>query len=93
MVPLMVSVLGMPMSKASGTSLIAVAILAVPSIIEQAVLGNIAYMVGIAVVCGSIPGAVLGARLVRRVSERKLRFLFGFILVAAAIVLVANELA
>lgn len=93
MVPLMISLAHLSMRYTSGTSLIAVMILAVPGVITQAVLGNIDWVAGIAVACGSIPGATLGARLVPRVPERQLRFLFaGFLLVAAAL-LVANQLA
>ena len=86
MVPLMLAVLGIPMSLASGTSLIAIMILAIPGVIEQGLLGNIEYLAGIAIVVGSIPGALVGARLVRMVPERQLRFIFGgFLLVAAVI--------
>ena len=70
MVPLMLSLVGIAMRQASGTSLIAVMILAVPGVIEQALLGNINYAAGIAVVVGTVPGAVVGARLVRVVPER-----------------------
>lgn len=92
MVPLMLSLVGIPMRLASGTSLIAVMILAIPGTVEQALLGNINYLAGIAVAIGSIPGAVVGARLVRLVPERALRFLFGGFLVVAAAILALNEL-
>ena len=91
MVPLMLSVIGIPMRKASGTSLIAVMILAIPGVIEQAILGNINYLAGIAVVIGTIPGAVIGARLVTKVPERTLRFAFGCFLIVAAVMLALNE--
>lgn len=91
MVPLMLSLIGIEMRQASGTSLIAVMILAIPGVIEQALLGNINYTAGIAIVVGSIPGAVIGARLVRVVPELALRFVFGGFLIVAAIILVLNE--
>lgn len=91
MVPLMLSLIGIPMKKASGTSLIAVMILAIPGVIEQGLLGNINYTAGIMVAVGSIPSAVIGARLVRKVPERILRFIFGGFLIVAAILLVLNE--
>ena len=91
MVPLMLSLVGIAMKQASGTSLIAVAILAIPGVVEQVLLGNVQYLAGIAVAIGSIPGAVVGARLLRVVPERQLRFLFGFFLIVAAAVLVLNE--
>lgn len=91
MVPLMLAVLDIPMSLASGTSLIAIMILAIPGVIEQGLLGNIDYLAGIAIVVGSIPGALVGARLVRVVPERQLRFIFGGFLLVAAVMLVLNE--
>lgn len=91
MVPLFVSMLGIPMRLASGTSLTAVCILAIPGVIEQAVLGNIDYMVGVAMMVGSIPGAIVGANLVKRVPERALRFTFALFLLLMAVLLVVNE--
>lgn len=91
MVPLMLSIIGIPMRKASGTSLIAVMILAIPGVIEQGIIGNINYFAGIAIVIGTIPGAVIGAKLVTKVPERTLRLLFGCFLIVAAIMLVLNE--
>ena len=91
MVPLMVAFMNMPMRMASGTSLIAVMILATPASIMQCVLGNVDYLVGIAVACGSIPGAVLGARLASRIPERALRLVFAAFLGVAAMLLVVKE--
>ena len=91
MVPLMLAILDIPMSLASGTSLIAIMILAIPGVIEQGLLGNIDYLAGIAIVVGSILGALVGARLVRVVPERQLRFIFGGFLLVAAVMLMLNE--
>lgn len=91
MVPLFVSALGITMKHASGTSLIAVTILAIPGAIEQGILGNIDYLAGIAMALGSIPGALLGASLIRYIPERKLRFVFGLFLLVSAAVLAINE--
>ena len=54
-------------------------------------LGNIDYGIGLAMACGSIPGAFLGATLVNYIPERRLRFVFGGFLVLGAILLAANE--
>lgn len=91
MVPLMLTLVHIPMKLASGTSLIAILILAIPGTIENALAGNIDYVVGLAVAVGSIPGAIVGARLVKIVPERMLRFIFGGFLIIAAIVLFLNE--
>ena len=92
MVPLFISLLGITMKQASGTSLVAVVILAIPGVIAQCMHGNVDYIAGIAMAIGSIPGALLGASLIRYIPERKLRFLFGFFLLFAAIILIGNEL-
>lgn len=92
MVPLMTAWLGVPVKKASGTSVIAIIILAVPGVIEQCVLGHVDYLAGVLLAVGSIPGAYLGARLVSVVSERQLRFLFAGFLLVAGTFLILNEL-
>ncbi len=91
MVPLFISFLGISMKQASGTSLIAILILAIPGTITQGMLGNIDFLIGLAMACGSIPGAFLGATLVNYIPERRLRFVFGGFLVLGAILLAANE--
>ena len=92
MVPLFISLLGITMKKALGTSLIAVVILAIPGVITQTLHGNVDFVAGIAMAIGSILGALIGASLIRYIPERKMRFLFGFFLLFAAIILVINEL-
>lgn len=91
MVPLFMAMLAVPMRLASGTSLIAVCILSIPGTIEQAFLGNIHFLLGIAMAAGSIPGAFVGASMVKKVPERTLRFIFAGFLLVMAVVLVANE--
>lgn len=91
MVPLFINLLGISMKQASGTSLIGVAILAIPGTVMQLMLGNVSLLVGVAVVAGSIPGAIIGANLQRHIPERTLRILFGIMLIVAAIALVARE--
>lgn len=92
MVPLILSVLHVPMRLASGTSLIGVMILALPATVIQCMLGNVDYLIGIGVACGSIPGAIIGAKLVSRVPERSLRLMFAALLGVAAVLLVMKEL-
>ena len=92
MVPLFLSKLNLPMKKASGTSLVAVGILVLPALATQVVLGNVNWAAGLACIVGSIPGAVLGAKLQTRIPERALRFCFAGILGVAATLLIVNEL-
>lgn len=92
MIPLFMQILRTPMKLASGTSLLAVMILAVPATVAQAVLGNIDWVAGLFVAAGTIPGAALGSRLIARVPELALRFGFSGFLLVAAVLLVVNQL-
>lgn len=91
MVPLFISLAGIPMKKASGTSLVAVTILAIPGTVEQMLMGNVMVSAGIAMAVGSIPGALVGANLVKRIPERTLRLAFGCVLLCVAVLLAVNE--
>ena len=93
MVPLFITIYQCSMHEASGTSLVAVMILAIPGIVQQGLYGNIDYLVGICIAIGSIPGGIVGARLSKRVPERQLRLMFGCFLLVAAVLLVVNEIA
>ena len=91
MVPLFVTLLHQPMKTASGTSLLAIFILAIPGVIRQAMLGNVAFAVGLAMSVGTIPGAIFGANLTKKIPERELRIFFAIFLICVAIFLVINE--
>jgi hypothetical protein len=92
-VPLMMQFIKIPMKLTSGTSLIAVMILAVPGTITQALLGNVDWIAGICIAIGSIPGAVIGANLMRHIPERTLRFVFSLFLLFASITLILEQIA
>ena len=92
MVPLFISLIGVDMKRASGSSLVAICILAIPGAVLQIMHGNVAIVTAIAVVIGSVPGAVIGAKLANRLPERGLRFAFSGMLFIAAILLVLQEL-
>ena len=92
MVPLFMQLLNLPMRLTSGTSLISILILATSGTILQIVYGNINWVAGIFVAVGSIPGAYLGSKLITKVSETVLRFMFSGFLIVAAILLVLNQL-
>lgn len=92
MVPMFMQLLNAPMKKISGTSLIAVMILAIPGTITNAVMGNVDWIAGIFVAIGAIPGATIGSRFISRVPEFQLRLLFSCFLIVAAVLLVINQL-
>lgn len=84
LVPLYLVVLGMPMRASSGTSLIVVAALSVPTLLTHWALGNIDWAVAAAFAAGSIPAAWVGGHLARHVDGSRLRISFGLLLVVFA---------
>ena len=92
MVPMLLQLLHLPMRLTSGTSLLAVVILPIPGVIMQGAFGNVDWLAGIVVSLGTMPGACLGARLIDRVPERALRFLFSGFLMVAAIMMALDQL-
>lgn len=91
-IPLFMQLLRMPMKLTSGTSLIAVLMLSVPGTVMQALLGNVQWLAGICVAVGAIPGAIIGTKLLARVPELALRFIFGGFLLVAAALLVHDQI-
>ena len=84
-VPLYLVVLGLPMRTASGTSLVVVAVLSVPTLVAHWALGHVDWGVAAALGAGAVPGAVLGSRVAGRVSGGRLQRAFGWLLVAFAV--------
>lgn len=91
-VPLLVRLFGFPAKRATGTSLIAVSILAVPGTVTHYALGNIEPTLAFALAVGTIPGALLGAQVTMRSSERTLRIGFAALLIVVGVVLALSEL-
>lgn len=92
LVPLMTRWLHFPIKRAVGTSLVVVAILAVPGTIAHAVLGHVDWRIALGLIVGVIPGALLGSRLAIRANDRNIRIAFAVMLVVVAVWLGASEL-
>lgn len=90
-VPLLQSLFGFTMKQATGTSLVAVGILAIPSFITHAILGNVVWLLGLLLIVGSIIGTKIGAVVLKRVNDRLLTALFGVVLVASGVILAVQE--
>lgn len=91
-VPFCVAYLGFSMKEAAGTSLVAIAIIAIPGIISHALMGHIWWFYGLAIIIGTIPGAQLGAWLITRLPERPMRFAFAGLLTLIGVMMLAQEL-
>lgn len=90
-VPLLVWAFKLPMRYAAGTSAVAMTMLSIPGVVTHALMGDVHWLLGLLLICGSIPGAQLGARLASRVPEKQLRIVFGCVLVFGGVMLAANE--
>ena len=91
-IPFSVAYLGFSMKEAAGTSLVAICIIAIPGIITHALLGQVEWLYGLALVVGTIPGAQVGAWLVTKLPERLTRFAFGILLlIAGGLLLISNS--
>lgn len=92
MVPSFSEWIGLSIKEAVATSLACVGVLAVPSTITHAFLGDIEWWYAIALSIGVVPGARLGAMLAIRSSDRTLRLTVGTMLGILAIVYAVGEL-
>jgi uncharacterized membrane protein YfcA len=75
--PLFAGVLGLPIHRALGTSLVLAACLAVPGTLVHAFLGHIDWAVTLAFGLASVPAASAGARLALRTKARPLTLAYG----------------
>jgi len=91
MVPGFIYLLRMPLKKAFGTSLAAIAVIAIPGTIVHSFLHHISWSLVLYLTAASIPAAYIGALLSIRTSERLLYVLFGLMLFAFGIIFIVNE--
>jgi uncharacterized membrane protein YfcA len=79
--PLGVTVLGLPLKRALGTSLAAAAVLAVPGTVVHVALGHVDWSVTLVFGLASIPLSAVGARLALRSGADRLELVYGAALV------------
>ncbi len=92
MVPLMNNFLKIPLKYVSGTSLIGIVFLIIPAVIFQIHAGNVQFLSGIMMACGTIPGAIMGSKFIVKINERSLRIFFSWVLALVSFLLIFNEL-
>lgn len=85
MVPAMVLLLRMPQHNAHATSLAAIIPIALAGVLIFGNAQSVRTGGGLLLAVGSIPGARLGAMLMPRLDERRLRFAFGVFVIAVAV--------
>jgi uncharacterized membrane protein YfcA len=90
-VPMLVNLVGMPLKRALGTSLLAIVVLVIPGTIVHAALGHIDWAVFLVVTLGAVPGARLGATLALGARERTLRLLVATFLLIVSLTYGVSE--
>lgn len=90
--PVLTGPLKIPMKSAVASSLVAVAIFSVPTLITHTLLGHIDWTYALPLMIGVVPGARIGARLTIGASEETIRRLFGVVIVVFALIYGATEL-
>lgn len=91
-VPALTRWCGMPVKRAIGTSLVTVAALAIPGTLAHWYLGHVDWTLAGMLAIGVVPGAVIGARLTGRASDRSVRLAFATLLAVVGVWLAASQL-
>lgn len=92
LVPLLQRFTDIGIKAAIGTSLIAVAVLAVPGAVTHWMLGHVDIPLALALSIGVVPGAVIGARMATAANERGLRLAFALLLALVGATLGLSEI-
>jgi uncharacterized protein len=92
-VPALTRFLRMPVKRAIGTSLVTVAVLSVPGTIAHGMLGHIDWTLAGLLAIGVVPGAMIGAHLTGRASDRAVRLSFAALLAVVGVWLALSEIA
>lgn len=92
MVPAFCYFLRLPLKIAFGTSLVVVALVALPGTLVHAYHGHVQLWVVIPMLLGSMPGAWIGSYFALKAKDRSLKIIFGSILLVLAILFAIREL-
>lgn len=85
MVPLLVGTLRFDQHSAHATSLAAIVVIALSAGVVFAVAGDVDYRLATVIGLGGLVGSTAGAQLMHRLSPRRLRLVFAFVLLASGI--------
>ena len=91
LVPMYLLIFGLRMRQAVGTSLLVIAVLAVPTLATHWALGHIDWTVAAAFAAGEIPASVASGRLAHRISGPRVRHGFGWFLIGSGVAFVLSR--
>ncbi len=92
LVPAYLLIFGLSMRKSSGTSLVVIAALTIPTLLTHWALGHIDWAAAGAFALGSIPAAWIVSRKSQRIRSDKLQRVFGVLLIVFSVWFVAYRL-
>lgn len=92
LVPMLSRLFGMPIKRAIGTSLVAIAVLAIPGSVAHWMLGHVDVALALGLMVGVVPGAMLGAKFTAVSDEKAIKIGFACLLVFAGGALAVSEL-
>lgn len=84
---------GLPLKRAIATSLTAVAMMSIASLVTHVRLGHVDWAYALPLVIGVVPGARVGARLTIGASDTRVRLTAGIVLAAVAVIYMGREIA
>jgi uncharacterized membrane protein YfcA len=84
-VPALAGMLGFPLKRALGTSLVCVVVLVIPGTVVHAILGNLDWTAAALLAIGAVPGARIGATVALGTREATLRLMVGSFLAVVAV--------
>lgn len=93
MVPAFALLIGMPLKRALGTSLVTITAIVIPGTVVHGLLGHIDWAIALFLTIGVIPGATIGARIALRSRDRTLRRAVSAFLMLIALLYGAREIA
>jgi uncharacterized protein len=85
LVPMYLLLFGLNMRESAGTSLLVIALLAVPTLAAHWALGHVDWAVAGAFALGSVPASAVSARVAHRLPRYKVRLGFGWFLIASGV--------
>lgn len=91
-IPAFVLILGMPMHRASGTSLVCTACLSVPGTVIHWLLGHIDPAMMLFLGLGVVPASYIGAKAALRLKSVQVQFLFSLFLLAFAVFFIYSQI-
>ena len=92
LVPGFFFMLHMDVKECLGTSLVVIAVMAVPGTIIHSLLGHVNWWIVLAMTIGVMPGAYLGSSFTLQARNRRVLLLFSFFLLAIGILFIFKEI-